>query len=195
MGSFIGNTTAYMASMVGGLYQGIQDEQKTDLHTGRQAWDYQQRSTQSVTDKNSFFSLWTTSRYGNMDPDLSGLEGNCMLGLDWSSAQPGNAYSFEWTNLGDSGTWRPYYVKGQVIDSGSSPVIGANVTLYAVGMGSNPGNTPGPGQQVDLWVCEVSTNSGGYYSLPTQFYTAQHYVVATYGSTVGTSVQTITPAA
>lgn len=187
MTQFVGNTVAAFQATVGGMFLSIQDEIHDDRHTGRQYWDYQQRGSQSTRDQQSFFSLWPASRIGGADP--TGAAGNnLILGSDWSSTQQNN-YSFEWTSLGDSGTLRPYYIKGQCIDNTSTPVVGALVDLYVA-----TGN-PVTG---DIWVSSGVSNSGGWYSLPTQFYTANHYVVATFtgGSTIsGTTVQTLIPSA
>jgi len=187
MSQYIGTTTAYMAGMVGGLYLQIADEIKDDRHTGRYYWDYQQRSAQCTNEQTNFFSLWPCSRYGNMDPDLSGLEGNCMVGLDWSTGHTGNDYSFEYTALGNSGTLRPYYIGGQVIDNNGNPVAGATIDCYVV-------NGAGPGQ--DLMVWSTVSHSDGTYEVATQFYTSYHYLVASLGGATpvaGTTVQTILP--
>ena len=186
MSQYIGVTTAYLAATVGGLYLAIQDEMKDDRATSRYQFDYQMRGPQYTNEQYGFFSGWTTSRYGNLDPDMSGLEGNVMVGLDCATGHSGWDYSYEVSSLGNSGTLRPYYIKGQVIDSNSNPVNGATVECYVVG-----GN--GPGQ--DLFIASAVTNSSGYYAIPTQFSTSNHYLVATYGSTAGTTLQTILPSA
>ena len=184
MSQFLGNTVAAFSAIVGGLNLTIQDEARDDRTTGRYYWDYQQRCPQSTRDQCSFFSLWVSSKQMGGDPN-AGITN--ILGSDVSDGATGNIASFEWWSYGESGTLRPYYIRGQCIDLNGNPLPGATVSALI------PNALAG---QPDIWVAESISDTQGMYAVPSVYRTSPHYLVAYLPGSpdvAGTTVNTITP--
>ena len=149
-GLMAGNS--YFSAIAGGIW----DENVSDLLNPRFYWSYQMRTTRDTRDQYQFTSLWPRSSCAFGD----NIQALTPLGMDCGSAIP----PYEPFSMGESGTRRPYYIKGQCLDVNSLPLANATLTLWLTAS-----NTP-------IFVGASDTN--GNYSLPTHFYSSTHFITA-----------------
>jgi hypothetical protein len=160
----------------GGVWNGvvgIQDEDKSDLFLAQFNYTYQQRcDKQAGGGHGLWIELW---------PSSSGLSGDPSSDLFLLGQDATCGGRFEAQSSISRGMIRPYFVRGQVKDSGGTPVAGATVKGYT---------TVG-----DVFVGSRGTDNSGNYELPTTQIGLAHYLVAynTGNNQAGTTVNTLTP--
>lgn len=178
MSRFIGNTTAAGTNAVTNRNHNISDEDKYALYGIRFDWNYTCRNVE-VTRKyqsGGWGSVWPSSNFAAGDPSTV-----MWLGQDMSCQ--GDNYGYEPWMWGESGSLRPYYLKGVVYDAAGATVSGA--TLYAFIQTTNILDGTG-----------TSDSAGNYSIAVTNNPSSTYYVVGFYSSPVeaGSTYNNLTPA-
>ena len=153
-------------------YIPIRDAESSPLWKTRYAWEYQRRGL-TIRDQSNFFDLWPSARIQCGDPTAPAT----LIGQD---GRDGGQY--EDPEYGPGGSFRPYFIVGQVVSAGLTPVGGANVQGFLTAS--------------DVTCGQITTDSNGNYQLPTIYVGQAHYLVAYLpGSpdTAGTTVDTLIP--
>src|SRR4051812_11749193 len=103
-----------------GNYSGLPDEEKSDLYTPTIWWNYRLRNTGTFDVQCPFYRLWPNSRFAACDPGAI-----YMIGQDVNDGT-----SFEPSSVFNGGNYRPYFVQGQVLGPGSTPLAACDMDLY-----------------------------------------------------------------
>jgi hypothetical protein len=167
--------SATLAVLDGGTgYTKIPDEEKTELWGARFDYAYRMRGPKFVDKPNNFATAWPFSRGMTGDPSTAVMLGNENLS--------GASGTFEISNLGLSGNYRPYYVKGLCQDGSANAISSVNLDMFLTG--------------TKTLVASGISDQAGYYSLPSIYFGLPHEIYANYasGTLVGASVNTLIPA-
>lgn len=159
------------AAMQQGAVLAIYDEERGPFVAApAYGWVYRLRTPQLDA---VLFYQWPQSRMSSGDPT------SCLSADGVCSGRTGGWWDVP--DQGFGGMTRPYFINGQTLSAGGSPVAATVQGFTTVG---------------DIYVGEVGSDSNGNYSLPTLYTGNTHYLVAYLtGSpdTAGTTVNTLTP--
>lgn len=156
------------------IAQMFEHEEMSDLYKPQSNWNWFKRNHQYTRDQYGHFPLWNLPLLisGNGDPTMA------ILGMD------ANGYGrWEVSRLGESSSWRPWFIRGQCRDQSNAPVAGAIVQGFLTAN--------------DLYIGQTKCDDGGYYQLPTTYFGQNHYLVAYRAGSpdiAGTTVNTLQPA-
>ena len=159
------------AAMSQGNVLAVHDEERTPIFAApAYGWNFRLRTP--MLDAVLFYQ-WPQSRMSSGDPTA------CLSADGVCSGRTSGWWDVP--DQGYGGMTRPYFINGQTLDSGGSPIAALVQGFTTVG---------------DIYVGEVGSDSNGNYSLPTLYIGLNHYLVAyRAGSpdTAGTTVNTLTP--
>jgi hypothetical protein len=163
MSRLVGSASALDGGV--GLMTNLPDDDRHDLYSLAFNFSWHGRHPQAIAARSPYFELWGGPQQNGPDyPIVAGV---------W----------FEPQRLNDGGYWRPYFLRGSVVDATDVPQTGVNVTAFRT--------------SDDVVAAEGWTDGAGNYGVPTNFIGVAHYLVAYLpGATdqSGTTVNTLIPA-